>query len=59
MGRFRKLTSRKNDHWQWLDAYQSDDISLTRFFVPWRLKPHLDRAGGKSAGIGEQNTGQS
>ena len=37
-GRFRKLTSRKNDHWQWLGDYQIDDNSLTRFSVPLRLK---------------------
>ena len=39
MGRFRKLTSRKNDQRQWVEAYQLDDVSLTRFFVPLRLKP--------------------
>lgn len=38
LGRFRKLTSRKNDHWQWLGDYQIDDNSLTRFSVPLRLK---------------------
>ena len=39
VGRFRKLKSRKNYHWQWLDACRIDDISLTRFSVPLRLKP--------------------
>ena len=41
-GRFRKLTSRKNNHWQWFGPYLSDDNCLTRFSVPLRLKP-LDR----------------
>jgi len=32
-GRFQKLTSRKNNHWQWLGAYLIDDNCLTRFSV--------------------------
>lgn len=41
--------SRKNDHWQWQDVYQIEDNDLTRFSVPLRLKPLVQRSRNKGA----------